>query len=118
MHDVLRLVRFMIPTKPHPKGGPPSQYRKHLAHERFMYAWCLKTMGQMEAPQARDLARKRYPFEECSNELRELVFHDEAWHWAMLQLFGDGYWRGRPDLTRPSVDYRQTSAAFDRMRDC
>lgn len=81
-----------------------------------MYAWCLRTVGHVEPRQARDLARKCYPFEAPTQEYRGLVFHDEAWHWAMLQIIGEEYWQARPDLEHPSSEYQEASAEFVQVR--
>jgi hypothetical protein len=55
------------------------------------------------------MAEQFYAYEAPGDPMRGLVFHDEAWHWAMLRLFGDRYWVARPDLERPSSEYRAES---------
>ncbi|WP_406673847.1 hypothetical protein WBK31_35620 [Nonomuraea sp. N2-4H] len=37
---------------------------------------------------------------------RGLVFHDEAWHWAMLGIYGERYWVAHPELADPPPEYR------------
>jgi hypothetical protein len=56
------------------------------------------------------------PQQKLTDSLREphrgLLFHDEAWHWAMLQTAGPQYWVNRPELKQPSAAYRLESAAL------
>ena len=50
-----------------------------------------------------------YVYESKEDNYRTLVFHDEAWHWAMLKIFGDGYWRSKPELSSPCKGYEKES---------
>ena len=47
---------------------------------------------------------------------RGFVFHDEAWHWAMLALHGNMYWHARPDLVWVPQEYRQEATRFPREK--
>ena len=89
------------------------EYVEYLAHERHMYAWCLVHYKGMDATLASNAAVARYPYEEPSDEYRGLVFHNDAWHWAMLHIFGETYWVARPDLEDQSREYQDASAAFE-----
>lgn len=87
--------------------GPQSEqaYLAALQHERHMYAWCLVQYGGVAPDAAAALASEFYCYEPPDDEYRELVFHDVAWHWAMLRVRGDGYWRGHPELEAPPTEY-------------
>lgn len=81
-----------------------SEYRKILEEERHMFAWTLRVYGGCSADSALQQAKEFYAYEEPS-DLRGLVFHDEAWHWAMKRLFGDYYWQDHPEFASPSLVY-------------
>jgi hypothetical protein len=49
---------------------------------------------------------ERYPYESSDEPNRGLIFHDEAWHWAMLRIYGDAYAGDHPELAQPSAEYR------------
>ena len=86
------------------------EYAEYLDHERHLFAWCLVVYGGISQPVARSQAEEFYRYESATTEpLRGLVFHDEAWHWAMLKIFGEQYWQARPELESPSADYRAES---------
>ena len=85
-----------------------TEYLEHLARERRMFAWVLRSYGSFSAADAHDAALARYPYEE-PRDLRGLIFHDEAWHWAMLHLHGEDYWLAHPQLGSPSREYRDAS---------
>jgi len=89
-----------------PHGSDEISYRDYLAVERHMFAWCLMKLGGRSPPEANAAAERFYSYQAPSEPHRELVFHDEAWHWAMLELFGEEYWISRPGLESPSSDYR------------
>ncbi|WP_249999359.1 hypothetical protein [Actinoplanes sp. M2I2] len=48
---------------------------------------------------------ERYPFEAGDVPLRGLIFHDEAWHWAMRAIHGDEYWISHPHFAKYSAGY-------------
>jgi hypothetical protein len=81
-------------------------YGSYLERERELFAWCLETYGSFDKKTAREEAEKFYYYESSDDESRGLVFHDEAWHWAMLGIFGNAYWKSHPELEKPSADYR------------
>lgn len=81
-------------------------YVASLDHERHMYAWCLARYGGFAPDVAVALAGKAYPHQPPDDAYRDLVFHDAAWHWAMLHILGEGYWRGHPERETPSAEYR------------
>jgi hypothetical protein len=91
-----------------------AEYVEHLVHARLLYAWVLCNYGAFSAEKARDAALAFYTYEAPHTKYRGLVFHDEAWHWAMLRLYGQGYWRGHPERWPPSREYRDASLAFSR----
>ncbi|MGY6651589.1 hypothetical protein ACXIZN_05425 [Amycolatopsis sp. TRM77291] len=82
------------------------EYARCLASERERYAWVMRVYGSMTPAQSLDAAVRRYPYEESGNPFRGLVFHDEAWHWAMLALKGEAYWSSYPELAEPPTAYR------------
>lgn len=89
-----------------------SEYLAYLQHERHMYAWCMQKHGRRDQEAALAAAHSFYQYEPPS-PLRGLVFHDEAWHWAMLELHGDTYWKLDPSLETPGAEYRKESASWD-----
>jgi hypothetical protein len=48
---------------------------------------------------------ERYPYEASDAPYRGLVFHDVAWHWAMLKIHQDPYWLAHPELASPPAEY-------------
>jgi hypothetical protein len=82
-----------------------SEYSDLLEEERYMFAWTLRVYGGYSAESAMRFAHDFYPYEE-PGDLRGIVFHDEAWHWAMMKIFGDFYWISYPEFDRPPSDYR------------
>ncbi|HET6397207.1 MAG TPA: hypothetical protein VFF91_10250 [Pseudoxanthomonas sp.] len=92
-----------------PETWTEAEYLAYLAHERRMYAWVLERYGAFPPAEARAAALACYPYE-APGRLRGLAFHDEAWHWAMLRLHGEGYWRTHPGLADPPQAYREAAA--------
>ena len=85
------------------------EYAQYLLDERRRYAWVMRRHGGLDAIEAERAAVERYPFEASDAPFRGLVFHDEAWHWAMRDIYGDQYWISHPHLSEPSAEY----GAFD-----
>ncbi|MFJ3921254.1 MULTISPECIES: hypothetical protein [Streptomyces] len=83
-----------------------AEYLDCLRSERRGYAWVMRHHGGLTPPQAGEAALKRYPYEPDDAPFRGLIFHDEAWHWAMLVIHGDRYVVERPELASPSDAYR------------
>ena len=77
------------------------EYRDHLLAERRGYAWALVNYGNFSQEIAEQMAIDFYRLEPRN----ELVFHDQAWHWAMLKIFGPQYWINCPDLLTPPAGY-------------
>jgi hypothetical protein len=94
--------------------GDESAYVENLDHERHLLTWCLVRYGGMALPIARSQAEAFYRYE--SAEPRGLVFHDEAWHWAMLKLLGEQYWLVHPELANPSADDRAESRRYEQSK--
>lgn len=46
------------------------------------------------------------------NSSRGSLFHDSAWHWAMLHVVGEQYWQRRPDLAHESEGFREEADSF------
>ncbi|WP_328792458.1 MULTISPECIES: hypothetical protein [unclassified Streptomyces] len=82
------------------------EYLDCLRSERRGYAWVMRHHGGLTHEDAWEAALTCYPHEPDGDPLRGLVFHDEAWHWAMLAVHGAGYVVERPDLVHPSPAYR------------
>lgn len=80
-------------------------YVDDLRQERMLFAWCLQTFAGMPAAEARAAAEAFYEYEPASDPYRGLVFHAEAWHCAMLQIFGPDYWIKQPSLAQPPAEY-------------
>jgi hypothetical protein len=81
------------------------EYVAYLRDERRLFAWCMRHHGGRTPDEAEAEARERYPYEPADAPFRGLIFHDEAWHWAMLRLHGELYWLARPELRTPPPDY-------------
>ena len=92
------------------------EYALYLDHERHMFAWCLVRYGGSSESVAVVQAGEFYRYESAGEPSRGLVFHDEAWHWAMRRAFGEQYWQARPDLEQPSADYRAESQRYEQSR--
>jgi hypothetical protein len=83
------------------------KYVPYLEMERKRYAWVLRTYGDMPAGRADRAAAERYPYQPQAAPYRGLVFHTEAWHWAMITLKGELYWTRYPELERPPAEYNE-----------
>ncbi|WP_198955682.1 hypothetical protein [Frankia sp. CcI49] len=81
------------------------EYVHYLEAERSRYAWVMRVYGYLSQAQATEAAERRYPYEHADAPYRGLIFHDEAWHWAMLDLKGERYWLRHPELTSPPDSY-------------
>lgn len=77
------------------------EYTHYLMAERRCYTWTLVNYGNYSLNRATKMAEEFYQLEPRD----ELVFHDQAWHWAMLKIFGSNYWIARPDLLTPPDEY-------------
>ncbi|MFD6914356.1 hypothetical protein ACFWB2_12045 [Streptomyces virginiae] len=82
------------------------QYLDCLRSERRGYAWVMRHHGGRTHEEAEEAALECYPYEPAGDPLRGLVFHDEAWHWAIRAIHGAAYVVDRPDLVDPSPAYR------------
>lgn len=82
-----------------------AEYRDLLRSERRAYAWVMRRHGGMSLPESWAAALDRYPYEPAETPYRGLVFHDEAWHWAMSRLHGSRYPVERPELAVPPPEY-------------
>ncbi|MET9657543.1 hypothetical protein [Streptomyces sp. NPDC006510] len=82
-----------------------AEYSEYLRDERRRYAWVMRRHGDLTPTEARAAALDRYPYESSDAPYRGLIFHDEAWHWAMLAIHGDRYTVEYPELAGPSAEY-------------
>ncbi|WP_410818295.1 hypothetical protein [Micromonospora sp. 050-3] len=82
------------------------EYVQYLHDERRRFAWVMQRYGGLSATQAETAAVQHYPFEASDAPYRGLVFHDEAWHWAMLKIYGERYWIQHPELAETRAEYR------------
>jgi hypothetical protein len=85
------------------------EYLSYLDAERRLFAWCLVRFGRYSQVDAAKRANARYPYESSQEPYRWVMFHNLAWDWAMLELYGSGYWRSSPELAQPSDQYREKS---------
>lgn len=81
------------------------EYVSYLESERKAYAWVLVKYGDYAEQEAIQLANDFYQYEPLGTSHRGLVFHDQAWHWAMKLVYGDMYWVENPELESPSDEY-------------
>jgi len=89
------------------------EYLAQLKQQRHMYQWCLREIGKLSETEARVQAKQFYKYESQSGEHRTLVFHDDAWHWAMLKIYGENYWVEHPELAEPSSDYESECVFYE-----
>ncbi|MDT0424546.1 MULTISPECIES: hypothetical protein [Streptomyces] len=83
------------------------EYRAYLREERAAFARVLERYGSRTPDRARAEALTAYPYEPPQAPYRDLVFHDEAWHWAMLHLHGERYWHDHPELLHAPREYEE-----------
>ncbi|MBW8801567.1 MAG: hypothetical protein JF597_50970 [Streptomyces sp.] len=83
-----------------------AEYLDLLRSERRAYAWVMRHHGGMSLPESWAAALDCYPYEPADEPHRGLVFHDEAWHWAMSRIHGHRYPVEHPELADPSPEYR------------
>lgn len=70
------------------------EYVRYLRAERRRFAWVMEHHGGLSQTEARAAALERCPYEASDDPHRGLIFHDEAWHWAMLRIHqNEPYWR-------------------------
>ncbi len=81
------------------------KYVAYLTSERRRFAWVMHRYGGLTAAQADAAALARYPYEASDAPYRYLVFHNRAWHWAMLKIHKDRYWVTYPELVSPPTEY-------------
>ncbi|MCZ2525952.1 hypothetical protein [Streptomyces sp. HB2AG] len=82
-----------------------AEYLEYLRSERRCYAWVMERHGGSTPEEAREAALEHYPYEPDGAPYRGLVFHDEAWHWAMLAIHGDRYAVEHPGPAQPPPEY-------------
>ncbi|CAM5633175.1 hypothetical protein [Streptomyces aurantiogriseus] len=83
-----------------------AEYAECLEGERRRYAWVMRRYGGLSPTESWTAALRCYPYEPPDKPYRGLVFHDEAWHWAMRAVHGDRYVLDRPELVDPPAEYR------------
>ena len=93
------------PVYPYAVTWNEAEYLDYLQSERRGYAWVMQHHGGLSPEEAWEAALTHYPYESAEASFRGLIFHDEAWHWAMLSIHGDRYVVEHPELVRPSPDY-------------
>ncbi|MET8051629.1 hypothetical protein ABZU75_28920 [Streptosporangium sp. NPDC005286] len=81
------------------------EYVAYLRDERRRFAWVMQRYEGLTSAEAEKAALERYPYEASDTPFRGLIFHDEAWHWAMLRIYNDRYHVDRPELAQPSAEY-------------
>ncbi|WP_067673757.1 hypothetical protein [Nocardia miyunensis] len=83
------------------------EYLDYLWGERHRFAWVMRRYGGLAQVEAESSALRRYPYEQADAPHRGLIFHDEAWHWAMLGIHGERYAHEHPELAQPPAEYRE-----------
>ena len=82
-----------------------AEYVDYLQAERRAYAWVMRHYGGLTPAEATEAALECCPYEPEDHAYRDLIFHDEAWHWAMLTIHGDRYTVEHPELVHPPAAY-------------
>ncbi|MDO5106560.1 hypothetical protein [Capnocytophaga sp.] len=85
-----------------------TEYAQSLDELRYLFAWVLIRYGKFSPEKARIETLTKFPYESDNQPFRDLIFHEEAWHWAMLFLHGEGYWEAFPQYVQIPDDYRKT----------
>ncbi len=83
-----------------------SYYSEQIRIEKHMYKWCLIKYGSLNHELADKQANDFYNFESEDNEYKYIVFHEEAWHWAMIKIHGENYWIVDPSLKSIPSEYK------------
>ncbi|MEU2282085.1 hypothetical protein ABZ614_09145 [Streptomyces sp. NPDC013178] len=83
-----------------------AEYVEYLQAEQRRYAWVMRRYGGLLLTESWAAALDWYRYEPPEKQYRWLVFHDEAWHWAMSVIHGDRYTVDHPDLVDPPAEYR------------
>ncbi|MEV0333919.1 hypothetical protein [Nocardia sp. NPDC050717] len=86
-------------------GWDEDKYVETLEGERRRFAWVMQRYGGKTPAEAEAEAVEFYYYEEPDTPCRGLVFHDEAWHWAMLGIHKGEYWHAHPELEQPCAEY-------------
>lgn len=86
-----------------------AEYITYLLHERRLFAWCLMRYGEIETAVAYREALTFYPYKPIVQTKRETVFEEEAWHWAMIRIFGTSYSQNAPQMIHPPHAYHEES---------
>ncbi|WP_328407024.1 hypothetical protein [Nocardia sp. NBC_00403] len=81
------------------------EYVEYLREERRRFTWVMQRYGGLSSVEAEAAALESYPYEAADKPFRGLIFHDDAWHWAMLRIHGDNYTMEHPELCVPSSEY-------------
>lgn len=82
------------------------EYTELLHSERRRFAWMMERYGGHTPAEAEYAALAQYPYEHARAEYRWLVFHRDAWSWAMRKIHSPTFWHDHPDLASPSEEYR------------
>ena len=88
-------------------------YLNQLQQQRHMFEWCLLNIGAYSRDEIASASDRLFSYKPESDEYRWLVFHEDAWHWAMLEIKGEGYWRRFPSLIDPSAEYEQEWECYE-----
>ena len=94
-----------------------AEYQVLLVQQGHMYEWCLKNIGNLSEKDARKEAKEFYKYEPVSEKLRWLVFHEDAWHWAMLKIKGENWWVDFPELKEANAEYNREWERFETEQD-
>jgi hypothetical protein len=89
------------------------KYLVLLKHQRHMYKWCLQNIGNLPEGDARKEAETFYKYEPVEEKHRWIVFHEDAWHWAMLKLKGENWWLDFPELKEANTEYNMEWKKFE-----
>lgn len=89
------------------------EYLSYLESERHLFAWCLVEYDGMAWEAAQQQACDFYRYQQPGDALRGSLFQDSAWHWAMLHVVGEQYWKKRLELAHPSERFRAEAQALE-----
>ena len=77
---------------------------------------CVARYGKKTNEDAKKLVDNSFIVKEPPFTMMEVRFlvHEEEYHWAMILLYGEGYWKKIPNSYPPSDEYYEWIEAYQR----
>ncbi|HSH96323.1 MAG TPA: hypothetical protein VK968_19405 [Roseimicrobium sp.] len=100
-----------MPTEPANEAYTDAEYVAILTQERHMYAWTLVTFGAFRTEDAESHALQHYPYDPVGQN-NPFLFHERAWHYAMIELHGSTFWTTKPEILHAPAAYFEEEERF------